>query len=257
MNANHMPDTPFLPEILDTIVQRQDILPDCTLWQLDIQKLPVLMPEDIVSILHESSVIRYSELSRKQRRTQFVVGRLLTKYAISRLLGKSITELTLIERRSNIPQLRTISPLTKPIYYSLAYRYDHAVCATSRLHLTGLDVEVVDPKREIATPAETAFNAHENAWLSALPAKEWYRGYYELWTRKEACYKLLSCKHGGIHNDSFWRVDCLSDNHFEWKTLQQKEGLLITVCQADPALEISLTQTSHYNLDKASDIFKR
>lgn len=257
MDANPMPDTPFSPEMLDSLVQKQDILPDCPLWLLDIRKLPVLMPEDIVGILHESSVIRYSELSRKQRRIQFVVGRLLAKYAVSRLLDRPIHELALIERRSNVPQLRAMPPLTEPLYYSLAYRYDHAVCAISRSRLTGLDIEVVDKEREIATPAETAFNAHENAWLSALPAEEWHRGYYELWTRKEACYKLLSSKHGGIHDDLFWQTDCLTDNRFEWKTLRQPEDLLITVCQADPTVEFTLTQAPSYNPDNAFDIFKR
>ncbi len=252
-----MSDSSFSPEILNTIVQKQDILPDCSLWLLDMQKLPMLMPEDIVNILHESSVIRYSELSRKQRRTQFVVGRLLTKYAFSRLLAQPIHELALIERRSNTPQLRTMSPLTDPPYYSLAYRYDYAACAISRSRLTGLDIEVVDTEREIAIPAEAAFNAHENQWLFSQPADEWHRSYYELWTRKEACYKLLSSKHGGIHDDLFWQTNCLSDSRFTWKTLQKDDGLLITVCQADPAVESTLTQAPSYNLDNAFDIFKR
>lgn len=252
-----MSDTSFSPETLEPLVQKQDILPDCSLWLLDIRKLPVLMPEDIVCILHESSVIRYSELSRKQRRIQFVVGRLLTKYAVSQLMNRPIDEFALIERRSNAPQLRAIPPLTDPLYYSLAYRYDYAVCAISHSHLTGLDIEVVDTEREIATPPETAFNTHENAWLSSLPPNEWHRGYYELWTRKEACYKLLSSKHGGIHDDLFWQTDCLSDSRFVWKTLQQPEDLLITVCQADPAVGFTLTQSPSYNLDNALDIFRR
>ena len=252
-----MADTPFSPAVLNTIVQKQDLLPDCTLWLLDIQKLPALMPEDIVSILHESSVIRYSELSRKQRRLQFVVGRLLTKYAVSKLLERPIDGLALIERRSNTPQLRSMPPLAEPLYYSLAYRYDYAVCAISRSHLIGVDIEVVDSGREIATPADAAFTPHENQWLSSQPANEWYRGYYELWTRKEACYKLLSSKYGGIHDDRFWQTDCLTDNRFEWQTLHPKTDLLITVCQADPAVEFPLTQTSSYNLDNAFDIFRR
>lgn len=252
-----MPDTPFSPAVLDTIVQKQDLLPDCSLWLLDIRKLPVLMPEDIVGILHESSVIRYSELSRKQRRIQFVVGRLLAKYAVSKLLERPIDELALIERRSNTPQLRAMPPLTGPLHYSLAYRYDYAVCAISRSRLIGLDIEIVDTGREIATPAETAFNRHENQWLSSQPANEWHRGYYELWTRKEACYKLLSSKYAGIHDDRFWQTDCLTDSRFQWQTLRPGTDLLITVCQADPAVEFTLTQAPSYNLDNAFDIFKR
>ena len=105
-----MSDTPFNPEILNTLVKRQDIGGDCTLWLLDMTQMPVLMPEDIVEILHESAVIRYSELSRKQRRTQFVIGRLLTRYAVSTLLNRPMHDFALIERRSNTPQLRALPP---------------------------------------------------------------------------------------------------------------------------------------------------
>ncbi len=148
-----MSDTPFTPKILNTLVKRQDIGEDCTLWLLDMTQMPVLMPEDIVEILHESAVIRYSELSRKQRRVQFVIGRLLTRYAVSTLLNRPMHNFALIERRSNTPQLRALPPLTEPLYYSLAYRYDYAACVTSRSHRVGLDIEIADKDREIATPA--------------------------------------------------------------------------------------------------------
>ena len=252
-----MSDTPFNPEILNTLVKRQDIGGDCTLWLLDMTQMPVLMPEDIVEILHESAVIRYSELSRKQRRTQFVIGRLLTRYAVSTLLNRPMHDFALIERRSNTPQLRALPPLAEPLYYSLAYRYDYAACVTSRSHRVGLDIEIADKDREIATPAETSFNDNENRWLSAKPAENWHEGYYELWTRKEACFKLLSNKHGGIQDDRFWQTDCLNDTRFSWTTRKAEDGLIITICQSDPDVAFELTQTSSYNLDNAFDIFKR
>lgn len=252
-----MSETPFNPAILSTLVKPQNIGEDCTLWLLDMTQMPVLMPEDIVEILHESSVIRYSELSRKQRRTQFVVGRLLTKYAVSTLLNRPMHDFALIERRSNTPQLRAMPPLTEPLYYSLAYRYDYAACAISRSHLVGLDIEIADKEREIATPAENAFNENENSWLAQKPAENWHEGYYELWTRKEACLKLLSNKHGGIQDDRFWQVDSLNDNRFTWTTQKQQDGLIITICQSQPDIAFELTQTQTYNLDNAFDIFKR
>ncbi len=252
-----MPDTPFSADILDTIVQKTDIQPDATLWHLDMRELPPLSPEDIVGILHESSVIRYSELSRRQRRFQFVTGRLLTKYALSKTLGRPIHDFALVERRNNTPQPKAIPPIAEPIYYSLAYRYDTAACVISRSQLIGLDIEVTDATREISTPADKAFNAHENAWLSAKGKDQWLKGYYELWSRKESCYKLLSSKHGGIHDDLFWQVDCLDDPRFKWTTLSKDNGLIITICQADPELTFRLTQSPTYNLDNAFDIFKR
>ncbi|MBR6000697.1 MAG: 4'-phosphopantetheinyl transferase superfamily protein [Oxalobacter sp.] len=252
-----MPDTPFSADILDTIVQKNDIQPDATLWHLDMRELPPLSPEDIVGILHESSVIRYSELSRKQRRFQFVTGRLLTKYALSKTLGRPIHDFALVERRNNTPQPKAIPPIAEPIYYSLAYRYDTAACVISRSQLIGLDIEVTDATREISAPADKAFNAHENAWLSAKGKDQWLKGYYELWSRKESCYKLLSSKHGGIHDDLFWQVDCLDDPRFKWTTLSKDNGLIITICQADPELTFRLTQSPTYNLDNAFDIFKR
>ncbi len=252
-----MPDTPFSADVLDTIVQKTNILPDATLWLLDMRELPPLSPEDIVGILHESSVIRYSELSRRQRRLQFVVGRLLTKYALAKTFERPVHDFALVERRSNTPQPKAIPPIASPIYYSLAYRYDTAACAISRTHLIGLDIEVADATREIATPAEKAFNANENAWLSAKGKDGWLQGYYELWSRKESCYKLLSSRHGGMHDDLFWQVDCLNDSRFDWQTRHQDNGLIITICQAAPTLAFNLTQSSTYSLDNAFDIFKR
>ena len=35
------------------------------------------------------------------------------------------------------------------------------------------------------------------------------------------------------------------------------EDLLVTVCQADPTVEFTLTQTPSYNPDNAFDIFRR
>ena len=249
--------THFSPDFLNQLVQQINVFTDCSVWLLDIRKMPILTPEDIIEILHNSSVLRYNELSRNQRRKQFVIGRLLMKYAVSKLLNRPIQEFAMIEQRGNAPCLRAIPPIKKPLYYSLAYRYDYAACAISHSHLIGLDIEIADASREISIPTKIAFNQNENNWLESKPAKESCQNYYELWTRKEACYKLLSARFNGIHNDLFWQIDCLTDKRFQWKTLYPGNDLLVTVCQSDPSLKFTLPKSSSYDIENASNIFNK
>jgi 4'-phosphopantetheinyl transferase len=54
----------------------------------------------------------------------------------------------------------------------------------------GVDIELIDPARDIDALAGQAFDAQQRAWLAARPDACRVRDFYTLWSTAEARFKL-------------------------------------------------------------------
>jgi 4'-phosphopantetheinyl transferase len=142
---------------------------------------------------------RHQRFVRAQRQRQFVVGRVLLRVALGRLLGVAPPEVRLEEQVGKAPRLS--APVLKgaPPGFSIAHSGRWVACATSAQTALGLDIEMRDPGRDLAALAEQAFDADEMAqWarLQNLPDDERVNSFYRLWSEKEARFKLGEAAEG-------------------------------------------------------------
>ena len=74
--------------------------------------------------------------------------------------------------------------------FSLSHSREWVACATSAQATLGLDIEVIDPRRDISRISKIAFQPSEHIWLKSQPKAERASAFYSLWSAREALFKL-------------------------------------------------------------------
>ncbi|HTF93804.1 MAG TPA: 4'-phosphopantetheinyl transferase superfamily protein, partial [Verrucomicrobiae bacterium] len=80
--------------------------------------------------------------------------------------------------------------------FSLSHSREWVACVVSLEATLGVDIEVIDSSRDVVGISEIAFHPSEHTWLLSQPAAERVSAFYNLWSAKEAIYKLR-CNLGG------------------------------------------------------------
>ena len=140
--------------------------------------------------LSAGELARYQRFVRAQRLRQFVVGRVLLRKALGRLLNVEAREIQLEEQVGKAPLL--VSPVVKGGMpgFSIAHSGRWVACAVSAQTSLGLDIEMRDAGRDLAALAAQAFDARGMARWEGLPEARRVDGFYRMWSEKEARFKL-------------------------------------------------------------------
>lgn len=143
--------------------------------------------------LTASEMARHQRFVRAQRQRQFIVGRVLLRAALGRLLAITPQEIKLEEQIGKAPRLA--APLLKggAPGFSIAHSGRWVACAVSAHTALGLDIELRDATRDLHALAAQAFDAAEMAqWarIQGLSGDQRSDGFYRLWSEKEARFKL-------------------------------------------------------------------
>jgi 4'-phosphopantetheinyl transferase len=167
-------------------------MPSAALWLLN----GSLVREDDIGFfaqqLGASEARRYGAFRRRQRKRQFLLGRMLLRFAVSRLLSLPPDTLGVVERDSNAPQLVLFDSKSAQPSFSLSHRGDWIACVVSREVILGVDIECNDPTRNILEASHIAFHSNEYLWLLQQSEAERPSAFYQLWCTREALYKLMS-----------------------------------------------------------------
>lgn len=147
--------------------------------------------------LSPGEVMRYAGFTRRLRQRQFLIGRILLRQALGTLLGTSGADLSLIEMPGAGPRLDW--PDSAGVGFSISHSGAWVACAASASSMLGLDIEVIDPARDLPALAGQAFDPDENAWLRSRPDGSRTRDFYGVWSAKEARFKLHSEQGECIH----------------------------------------------------------
>ena len=139
-----------------------------------------------------SEAERYARFTRRQRQRQFLLGRILLRRAVGSLTGVAPDAISVMERPRNAPQLLLAGYVGATPSFSLSHSGCWIACAVSLDAMLGLDIEQIDPDRDIVAMSETAFDASERAWLGRQPDAERCTAFHHLWSLKEAHFKLSS-----------------------------------------------------------------
>jgi 4'-phosphopantetheinyl transferase len=139
--------------------------------------------------LNAAETERYRRFVRPERQRQFLIGRILLRLALGELLGVQPRTISLTERPNQAPLLNW--PLPAP-GFSLSHSGPWIACAVSAQTALGLDIEVMNPDRDLVALSEQAFDADDTATVEALQGDAKVTMFYRLWSKKEARYKLVS-----------------------------------------------------------------
>lgn len=163
------------------------------LWMVDADAVADADLQRYRGWLTDSEMARHQRFVRAQRQRQFIVGRVLLRAALGRVLGVSPQDIQLEEQVGKAP--RMAAPVLKVAApgFSISHSGRWVACAVSAQTALGLDIELRDASRNLAALAAQAFDVDEMAqWtrIEALSGDERTDGFYRLWSEKEARFKL-------------------------------------------------------------------
>jgi len=187
-----------------------------------------------LACLSTEELARYQRFLRPLRQREFLLGRILLRFAVARLAGVAFDAVCVTERKNLAPlvQLRAAGA-TLP-YFSLSHSRGWVACAVSSDTALGLDIETLDAERDVDAVGSAAFSEAESHWLSSRPAVDKVADFYTLWTSKEALFKLMSVQ----ENDTLApeqvvaRGRLRSGSNWHARTWSQ-QGLAMTLCSRD------------------------
>lgn len=159
-------------------------------WLVDMRQVDAGQRELMRGWLTEAEARRHQRFGRARRRDQFVIGHGLLRLALARLLARPVAAIGLRERAGLAPQLLLDGATVSLPGFSLSHSGDWIACAVSAQTALGLDIELLDARRDLPALAAQSFNAAEVAALQALPAHARLAGFYRLWSHHEASFKL-------------------------------------------------------------------
>ena len=205
--------------------------PSATLWLLNSSCVSGQDLDFFVQRLSASERCRYAGFARRERQRQFLLGRTLLRVAIARVTGLSPYAFDVIERPSDAPQLTfPAGPCSIP-YFSLSHSGEWIGCAISSSARLGLDIEVVDPTRDILAGGRIAFHSEEHAWLLRQSDSTRLSAFYELWCSREALYKLQYGLESQRHLAPLITAGVIADSGCTWRRYSlPRSGLVMIIC---------------------------
>ncbi len=168
---------------------------DTLLWLADTAALGADWFARGAGWLNDAERGRHARFVRAERRRQFVAGRVLLRLALGELLGAEARAVALTERPGNAPALAL--PEQAGLGLSISHSGQWVACAVSLAGPVGLDIERIDPARDMLAIAEQAFGPEEAGLLRSLDVAVRANAFYRMWCRHEAHIKL-GCK--GVHD---------------------------------------------------------
>lgn len=144
--------------------------------------------QQLESWLNTAERVRYLRFIRRPRRRQFLAGRVLLRLALAELLEVGPREISVRERHGNVPEL--VFPERGQASFSISHSGMWAACVVSLDAVVGLDIECMDPARDIIALAEQVFGHEAAAQLSTLEGAARLDAFYRKWCQYEARIKL-------------------------------------------------------------------
>lgn len=164
--------------------------------------------EDL-SILSDDERSRALAFGADCHRRRFVAARVALRQVLAQYLRIPPANVRFRYERFGKPQLLTQAD--RPIYFNLSHSEDRALIAVTTEGRVGIDVERVPPDSiwdTVAPVAARFFTALDRDALMALAPCERLRGFYQIWTRKEAHLKACGLGvAGGLDRFSIARDD--------------------------------------------------
>ena len=139
------------------------------------------------AILSADEIERAESYKFEHHRRRFVVARATLRELLSELLQRRAESIRFEYNAAGKPALCAESG--SKLRFNLSHSKDLAMYAFAMNREVGVDVEAIDEKTASGKIAENFFSPREVAALRALPRENQAEGFFNCWTRKEACVK--------------------------------------------------------------------
>lgn len=166
-------------------------MPSVTLWLMDGRVIQELELTRLEHQLSPPQAQRFARFRRPERQRQYLLGRMLLRHAVSHATGMAPAAVGTVEQPDAAPLLVLPENLPGPAF-SLSHSGHWIACATSAGARLGIDIEVIDERRNVLALAEAAFDADEYAFIRRQSDAARVPAFYRIWTMKEALFKLWS-----------------------------------------------------------------
>ena len=160
------------------------------LWLLNGKSFQENDLERFTDRLSPSETRRLRRFTRSVRRRQFLLGRVLLRYAVAAVTGHASHDFSVLERSGEAPQLLFSDSSYGAPNFSLSHSGDWIACVVSTAAVVGVDIEVNRPDRGFDDICTLSFPEREQLWFGARPHTERCAAFYLLWCVTEAAYKL-------------------------------------------------------------------
>lgn len=179
------------------------------LWQLS-TPLPELALSRVRTWLSEHEKQRVRSYAHEHHARQFEARRGLLRLVLAHALGCQPREVQLVSNPQGKPLLCTNQHAACDIHFNLSHSHDMAILAVTRHGPVGVDVERINPSRDVMGIAKRFFHPDEYEHLAGLEAHARAASFYDLWACKEAIIKAQG--QGIASSISRWRIAGCSDS---------------------------------------------
>ncbi len=181
---------------------------------LDLWRFPLTestVADSLRQLLSAQENDRAGKLLVEQKRTEFILCRAMTRRILSRYLAIPPQQLVFTTLEHGKPVLAA-DVHEQALAFNLSHSEGWGLLAVTSGAAVGVDVEMIDAQLKFFGIASRFFTCHEQTVLDSFPAVRQRRGFYRLWTRKEALLKMTGCGFYGVGEGAAVQADYL--RHF-------------------------------------------
>jgi 4'-phosphopantetheinyl transferase len=155
------------------------------LWRFPLDS-PVQDLHPLQTLLSSDELQRAARLLDPSKAQAFIVGRARLRQILASYLAVDPAQISFTYGQHGKPSL--LAPATS-LNFNLSHSGALALLAVAQGMEIGVDLEKIDPLLDYQRLASRFFTPEENAALAAVPEGRRRRGFYRLWTCKEARLK--------------------------------------------------------------------
>lgn len=214
-----------------------------TIWRASLE-LSARQLASCAALLSAGERQRAVRLRTSALRDRFIAGRGQLRQILAGELGQPPHTLTFACGEYGKPQL-----MRGDLRFNLTHTDQHMLCAVSRTHHVGIDLEDTRREVEILPLADTFFTQQEVAALHTVSGTEQRWLFFEFWTRKEAYLKARGwgIGHRGFGQQMLSSGDALivSSDGLRWSTVTFRPFDHHCATLVTDAVEIAYTLKSY------------
>ena len=157
------------------------------LWYVFVDKIDPQLSDEYLTLLPDDERQQVARFSHEASRRQSLASRVLMRTVLASYLGEDPWSLRF---QRNVYGKPSLDPPSAPaLEFNLSHTHGLVVCAVTRQHALGVDVEPSDRRTDYLGLARRFFARPEIALLEQHPPAEQPRTFIELWTLKESFIK--------------------------------------------------------------------
>lgn len=205
--------------------------------ELHLWRIPLgLSPQKIALLkktLSDDEIMRADRLLDPAKRENFIASRGSLRLILGQYLNLDPGEVQFRYGENGKPKLK--KNLQSALSFNLSHTADWAVLAITDGLEVGIDIESIDPLLDYEKLATQFFSSHERDRLKQFPPGRRRRGFYRIWTAKEAKLKCLGSGFNQQGKDLGSEIVSplgSSTNNFELSTFHLKKNYVASLVVA-------------------------